>query len=90
MVSPEDFLVLKFILSEPNLASARKRNTEGLCCHPDCDNKLSTPPDTAYYGLNVCKRCRAKLDRILEAENRRALRILDEEFISQVRSQIPE
>ena len=57
----------KWTLDEgPTIASAKRRNDEGLCCHFTCNNKLSDPADTAYFGLKVCKECREKLDAIIK------------------------
>lgn len=59
----EKILTPVFSTEEPNMKTALKKNEDGLCCR-DCNNKLSDPPDTAFYGLKVCKECRKELDEM--------------------------
>lgn len=48
-------LVPSFSLSEPNCASARRKNGAGICAMHECTNKMN---DKSYYmGFLVCDDC---------------------------------
>ena len=62
----DKILVPDFSTNGYTLQSARTKNDKGLCCHEYCNNKLENPPDTAYFGLKVCRKCRLNLDKVCQ------------------------
>lgn len=71
----------KWTTTEPNIISAKRKNDLGLCCYTCCNNKLSNPPDAAYFGLKVCKKCRKQLDKECDKLKGEIQREMDEKII---------
>jgi len=59
----ETILTPNWSCSEPNMASARRKNDNGICAMHECDNKLSTPPSYGFLGVKICDECRKPIDK---------------------------
>jgi hypothetical protein len=56
----------KWSLSEPNIASALKRNEDGKCANHKCNNRVDED-SYKFSGLMVCNDCEAKIRKMLDA-----------------------
>ena len=59
----DKILTPNFSMSEPNMASARRKNEEGVCAIHECKNKLSDPPSYGF-GAKICDECRKRFDKM--------------------------
>ena len=56
----------KWELSEPNIESAMRKNTDGICAMGKCNNQLSDPPSHGPFGVKICDECRKPIDEMLK------------------------
>ena len=54
-----------FKMGEPNIASATRRNKDGLCACHACDNKLDGS-SAKFSGLRFCTMCSGKISDMFE------------------------
>jgi len=52
-------------LSEPNMASALKKNKNAICAMHDCKNKLGDPPSYGFGGVKICNECGERRDEMV-------------------------
>jgi len=58
-------------MGEPNIASAHRKNDEGLCAFHTCENTFSDPPETVGWGgLKICDGCNTKIDKTMNDVNK--------------------
>jgi len=54
----------KFELSEPNLASAKRKNVNGFCGMHNCNNTVNETQDAFVFGIKICSQCGEKRDEM--------------------------
>ena len=65
----DKILIPNFTIGEPNMNSARRKNSEGLCAMHLCNNKLGNPPAVGFMGMfYICDECRKPIDEMLKEE----------------------
>jgi len=60
----KQILKAKWDFSEPNIASALRKNKNGICAY--CSNELTDFPAVGFGGLKICDGCRVGVDEMLE------------------------
>ena len=77
----ETILTPNWSCSEPNMASALRKNDNGICAMHECDNKLSDPPAYGFLGVKICNECRKRFDKMAADIRQEMINEVDEYII---------